>query len=166
MRNPKLVETDVRNNYVSMEQALDSYGVVLDKGSLSLDEKETEKTRKERLTERLKLGTSPTIKTIAPTNGGKHIMSWADVINLGENDKGERYWQCANCDHVLGSAEEDWKTLVTSYRAPLAKAQPAEFANDNDEFHLRELYCPNCAHMFEVLNIDNDRPDPVTFKLY
>lgn len=165
-RDPLRVETDVRNEYVSHEQALKSYGVVLDHDSLVLDEKATKKTREERLTERLKLGSKPEAKTTTLMNSGKRIMSWANVINMGENDAGERYWQCAKCDHVLGTADEDWKSMVITYRAPLAKAQPAEFASHNEDFHLREFYCPNCAHMLEVLNLDNDQPDPVTFKLH
>jgi len=47
-RDPEAVERDVRNGYVSLEQALDAYGVVIDAATLKLDVGATEKVRRER----------------------------------------------------------------------------------------------------------------------
>jgi N-methylhydantoinase B len=42
------VAEDVKNGYVTVETALQSYGVVIDPASLALDEAATAKTRRER----------------------------------------------------------------------------------------------------------------------
>jgi N-methylhydantoinase B len=44
-RDPAAVEEDVRNGYVSIEQAKEGYGVVIDSETLSVDPAETEKVR-------------------------------------------------------------------------------------------------------------------------
>jgi N-methylhydantoinase B len=46
-RDPEAVEQDVRNKYVSVEKALEDYGVVLDPATLKVDLGKTEKVRAE-----------------------------------------------------------------------------------------------------------------------
>ena len=48
MRDPEEVQKDVSNGYVSVKQALDAYGVVIDADTLKLDVVATEKARSER----------------------------------------------------------------------------------------------------------------------
>jgi len=47
-RDPQAVETDVRNGYVSIDQAREGYGVVVDPASLKVDLAATEKLRSDR----------------------------------------------------------------------------------------------------------------------
>ncbi len=164
-RAPQKVAADVRNAYVSVEQAEKSYGVIVSADTFEVDIAATEKTRAALIAERLRVGQQRAQTTMAPSNSGEEVMTWGEVIRLGENKQGERYWQCGKCDHVLGAAAQDWKSLAMSHRAPLAKAQPAEFAAEAPDFHLREHYCPSCGVMFEVLNLDHERPDPETFSV-
>ena len=165
-RAPQKVAADVRNEYVSVEQAEKSYGVIVSAETFEVDFSATQNRRAELIAERLNVGQQRVSNGSPPSNSGREVMSWGGVVRLGENDQGARYWQCGKCDHVLGAADEDWKALAMSHRAPLAKGQPEEFAAEAPEFHLREHYCPNCGFMFEVLNLDNERPDPVTFNLH
>jgi N-methylhydantoinase B len=44
-RDPSLVEEDVRNGVVSLRSAREDYGVVIDIGSLKIDEEATNKLR-------------------------------------------------------------------------------------------------------------------------
>jgi N-methylhydantoinase B len=47
-RNPLAVEQDVLNEYVSIEQALNDYGVVIDPKTLNADLEQTQKIREQR----------------------------------------------------------------------------------------------------------------------
>ena len=49
LRDPEAVERDVYNGYVSVQQALDAYGVVIDAATLKVDVGATEKIRAARL---------------------------------------------------------------------------------------------------------------------
>jgi len=164
-RDSAAVAKDVRNEYVSIEQAEHSYGVVLLGDPPAADPIATTELRAEMIRARLTSGEKHVDTGKAPTNSGRTLTSWGDVLSLGENAAGERYWQCTACDYVLGAAEHDWKDLALRHSAPLTKAQPAEFASQTTDFHLREHYCPECGVLFEVLNLARDEPDPVTFKM-
>ena len=48
LRDPEAVQSDVRNGYVSIEQARESYGVVIDPQTLALDPAATQKLRSDR----------------------------------------------------------------------------------------------------------------------
>ena len=48
MRDPQAVEMDVFNEYVSVEQAREDYGVVIDAKTMKVDFEETRNIRKQR----------------------------------------------------------------------------------------------------------------------
>jgi len=67
--------------------------------------------------------------------------------------EGEMAYECVKCGEILGSAKEDYKNFAFKRTVPISKAQPeylASYALQNDNFVMREYYCPKCAVMFEV----------------
>lgn len=68
-------------------------------------------------------------------------------------------WQCRKCDHVLGSARENFKKFTKIYKRdpqeihrPKLDAERYEFtfSPDPDVCVIYEFYCPQCGTMMDV----------------
>ncbi|MFC1910740.1 acetone carboxylase subunit gamma [Chloroflexota bacterium] len=74
---------------------------------------------------------------------------------------GDVKYKCSKCGHIIGSAREDYKSLVKKRTVPISKAQPAylaDYAVKSNTFVMREYYCPKCGVMFEVDMVRKDEP--------
>ena len=74
-------------------------------------------------------------------------------------DLNEEQWECNRCDHVLGSARENYKHFLLIHdRNPREVHEPLLdperyrfcFSPDPEVCVIYEFYCPNCGVMMDV----------------
>jgi N-methylhydantoinase B len=127
LREPERVEADVRAGYLTEEQALRAYGVVM------ADAEETDRRRAAIRAERL--GREPTAP--APAAGDRRMP----LLRRGSGEIA-----CGCCDEPLGSA---WRENAALREIPLSErlAEMGLFAQRRDDpvLVLREFFCPGCA---------------------
>lgn len=78
------------------------------------------------------------------------------VAEYLEIDLTTREWQCAVCEEVIGSAEENYKRgcLVNErdpgeVHRPILEDEEYDFSPDPDWVRIVEFYCPGCGTMIE-----------------
>ncbi len=161
---PEKIVVDVNNEYVSVGEAARTYGVVVDPVTHAADIDATNEKRAEIRAHRLKNASAGTKAPKVELNGAKEIFDWGGSLQLVEIGSGERFWKCGGCDHVLGESTHDWKSYAARGDAPMSNGQPVKFASKTKEFGLREFYCPECAELLEVLNLNRNEADVETFR--
>lgn len=142
-REPSAVARDVREGYVSPEEARTAYGVVL-----TDEEADVEATR--RLRERLRgerLGREPMSeppRAVLPEGG-----HWFDE-NLVMTAEGAV--ACGRCAHVLDESGRSYKSGTTMLQRTLEEVgrvwmPPSHYVDD--EVALRQYVCPGCGTLLE-----------------
>ncbi|MFO1466687.1 MAG: hydantoinase B/oxoprolinase family protein [Steroidobacteraceae bacterium] len=163
-RDPGKIEADIRNEYISVDEAARTYGVVVDPKTMKTDGSATAKRRSDIRSERLKAAVPLVKRAAVVTDNDDEILDWGGVLQLVGQNGTSRYWKCMSCNHVLGEATSDWKVYAARVDAPLSRGQPPRFAVRPEEFSLREFYCPECAELLEVLCVRRTDPDVQTFR--
>jgi N-methylhydantoinase B len=148
LRDPALVEADVRSGYASREAAMRFYGVVLSAAG-ALDEGATEAARTALRAERL--GRAPE-RTAGSPPVDDVLLRVADVLVVLRAKDGARF-ACASCGHGLGPVDGDWKALAVRRDRPLADAgerfgDPGRFLDAG--FHFRQFLCGGCGTLLET----------------
>jgi acetone carboxylase gamma subunit len=73
-----------------------------------------------------------------------------------EIDLGAETWRCAVCQHIIGSAREDYKRGLLLYDRDPREVYPARidaehsFAPDPQWCRIVEFYCPGCGTQVET----------------
>ncbi len=62
----------------------------------------------------------------------------------------KRVYRCLKCQTVLGSANNDYKTMVGHFDTQVSVGEPKQFATDSDRYILRHYCCPSCGVMLEI----------------
>lgn len=144
-RDPDLFLADVLRGLVSAGCAKDIYGVIIDPGKGKVDfsgtVKERESIRKSRLN-----GMKVRVVERVP-----HIKETDHPINeylQSVDGKGGRSVQCIWCGEMICGENMKWKEKVPAKTFPTSQAGP--FRPANDQFFLREFYCPSCATLLET----------------
>ncbi|MFQ5873292.1 MAG: acetone carboxylase subunit gamma, partial [Dehalococcoidia bacterium] len=161
LRDPERVRQDVEDGLVSVEYARKIYGVVVDPGTLTVDEEATWQTRRAIRDQRLKasggqraLADAPGAERVAPFNEVMEVVSW----------KGEKFLRC-QCGHVVSPLSENYKKHALQYEAPLSEAGPwVNPQNLGDgRLVLRQFFCPSCQVILE--NEVTRADDPVLWDM-
>lgn len=156
-RDPSRVLTDVRNGYVSLEQALNAYGVVIDVENMQMNMQATEKKREKMRRERFEK--ARIYKSIEVKGKVERIAKFNMYLDIADKG-GKRFIQCNRCSTLLCSIQDHWKEfcaigehkLGTDYtnnmkihiqeRKPEKGLKPALI--------LREYFCPKCQRLYET----------------
>ena len=162
-RDPERVVADVERSLVSRAWAERVYGVVLEEGSLEVDEAATAARREEVRRERQR----------AAAESGTHVSfagtsAWQperDGVRLSEalffDLSGRQPVIRCRCGSGLGPAGGSFKRFAAMARFAVQRIGPEVNPHHvgDDRFELREFYCPGC---FTLVEIEVARPgDPV-----
>ena len=137
LRDPELIERDLRDNKVSASAAHNLYGAIIyENGELCVNFKETWKNR-----EALRKSLIPE-KTLGLREVGKHYVGKSLVLEE------EKYF-CGICKTPLGSKAKDWRSATKKTTTPLAKM----FQESDTEIRervtepvmLNSHFCPQCG---------------------
>ena len=154
-RDPSRVVDDVRNRAVSLEKAKAVYGVVLDPGTLSLDESETEARRREIRDERLKEA-RPVGSKAASASPGRDKNDAKPIVAIHEylevvDASGSKVVRCRKCHSELGKSGENYKIYALCRTKPIRSVLPGNVVvSQPHEVFYREYICPGCATLLEV----------------
>jgi acetone carboxylase gamma subunit len=162
LRDAVCVEEDVLRGIVSLAQARDDYGVIIDQKTLKADMPATQKRRQEIRSERLK---NAIIKKNADARviKGKVIrpINWyLDVVE----DSGKRFIKCNQCGTVICKEKEDWKKFSAVIEGEasesLAKFHIFAFKRPLEPKVMQfEYLCPHCGIRFEIRQLLADMVD-------
>ena len=149
-RQPEMVLEDVVNGLVSPACARQIYGVVLDKETVTLNQKATRAAREK--TKRLRLSLASPVKAIQSvvTISGEQssviglLGEYLELVNAGHKSS----IRCRKCGSELCKAEDNFKEFAPMAEYPLTRACPRN--SRTKRFVLREFYCPGCATMLDV----------------
>jgi N-methylhydantoinase B len=147
LRAPGAVLADVQAGLVSVEQARDTYGVVLAEHQGAVDAAATERQRLELRTGRL--GHLPS----QPLDG-------RGVLPPVRYDAAGGAARCGACARALGPVEEDWKRHVVEQVQPVAALGALMTST---LFVLRSYSCPDCG---ALLDAEMTRPEDPPVHLY
>jgi N-methylhydantoinase B len=146
---------DVRGGAVSVEQARDLYGVVLDGAAESVDEIATSAVRSRVRRERAGKaddvnGTAFSAPNAHSSDGQRHI---AQPVVL---DPAGRAYRCRSCGYDLGPISENWKAHAAEHSASLASL--GDLWN-SERFVLRSYACPGCGTLLDAeMTLPEDPP--------
>jgi N-methylhydantoinase B len=144
LRDPELVARDVRDRYVTREQADQAYGVVVQRDG-TVDEAATEARRAQIRRERL--GREPKPLTGADVRG-RPIHLYLELV--------DGHVACRQCGERLGS-EESWRRQAAVRRGELSEALGRYGAHAlrhrKGSLLLEERFCPGCGTSLEVTTV-------------
>jgi N-methylhydantoinase B len=144
-RDPDLVLHDVLGDLVSVECAKDIYGVVIDTERKAVDTGGTQKQRKSIREQRLDGRVPKIAEWNTSVQESDHPVS--EYLQILESEEG-RVLQCSWCGEILCPGTTKWKDQVRSSELPTTKAGPLRAKNE--QFILREYYCPSCATLLDT----------------
>ncbi len=150
MRDPERVAADVREGYITRDQARRAYGVLFaEDGSLDLQatERERAQIREQRLGR-------------APERSPRATDDWVPALVLVEDGAA---LHCAHCGEDLGSTSDNWRAQAVERRFDaaerLAELEIRVKARENPKIVLYEWTCPGCGTLLET-NIYPQEMDP------
>ena len=144
-RDPELVRQDVIDELVSLENAQDIYGVVIDPNILLVDRNVTEQQRTKIRTARLE---GCKAKGLVHRER-EDMLRLTEYLGVIDTEAG-RVVGCRRCGYKIGPVERNYKEYAAMQETPLE--------NKSERFVLREFYCPGCGVMFEVEMTLKDSP--------
>jgi N-methylhydantoinase B len=145
LRHADRVAGDVLDEYITAENALAAYGVVLDDAG-TVDAEATRLARRERRRQRLG-GTDPVREQRAPASIG---------VSVELDESGEQpFWRCAFCVSRLAAATENWREAAVGAERPVARYfeslhMRVRSRTEEPAIMLRERCCPECAGLLTV----------------
>jgi N-methylhydantoinase B len=144
-RDPDLVLSDLHLKLITARAASDIYGVVFESDDTRVDSQATSQQRLALREARLgrKLASAVVERRDVPRTSFR-ISEYLQVTA----DAGLQKIQCTWCGYRLAHADENWKDVAIQRISPLSAAGPLRF--DNENFHLREYFCSECATVLEV----------------
>lgn len=158
-RDPELVRRDAIDRKIHFEHARSMYGVVLDPGTATIREVETEALREDMRAERRRQWVWPNGHRPAQRHShdtvGK-IVPFHEVLEIYKNDE-EAIIRCTECGTVICDATENYKLHV-----PYFHREPADIGHKNikpDWNMYKEYYCPGCATLLDVAVINPSDPN-------
>jgi N-methylhydantoinase B len=144
-RDPELVLKDVMDDLVSIECAKDIYGVSIDTEKNEINSKNTQDQRTLIRQKRL---------------NGNMVKFTEKIVGISETDspiseylqvygsESEGHFQCRWCGELICEVKIPWKSEVPNRLLPIREAGPLRA--ENNQFFLREFYCPHCATLLDT----------------
>jgi N-methylhydantoinase B len=146
LRDPKAVEKDLRDGYITASHATAVYGVVVD-ASGNLDSRATETVRERIRRERLAQAKSlrPQSDHSAPSDDARPVFF---NLELAPQD-GTGTIRCARCHTVICDLGRDWRQSVAMGQHELAphmrELDVSVEERRNEPLLLVEYFCPSCG---------------------
>ena len=145
-RDTKLVQMDVEGNVVTVEAAREIYGVIVDPGTLEVDQDATYKLRDDTRHHRLKGYSGTPIRC-----NGEIVIHVTENLDL-RSDAGREVYCCAKCQTEVGLLGSNYKEHCIRIDEPVTKSnvligEPSRFIDDTPEF--RQFSCPGCGTLIE-----------------
>lgn len=160
-RDLALIQADLDSGEVSQRIAQQVYGVVFADGEL-IDGQATEGHRARLRADRLRAARDPERppSEVPPSltvrlELAEHLALAADLA------RGSLYTVCAECEHVLAAAEENYKdgAAVTERSLPEANPSFADAAVVDRAVIYRSYLCPGCGVLFDSeLTLEDEPP--------
>lgn len=151
-RDPKRVADDVRDGWVSLQQARSAYGVITDeRGRIDLEKTAAE--RKSQTAARRARSTAPAgnSSTLVATPTGRNLTPDLELAEHG----GKLGVRCRHCESHICDAPANWREHVMICEFPVG----GEFAQElgiraarrkDREFVVREHFCPGCVTLLDA----------------
>jgi N-methylhydantoinase B len=150
-RDPQLVKEDLRNGMITAQPTRDIYGVVINDDAVDI-----EATRERRMEIRERRLGHPVASQLCQRQEVPRTAYRLGEYLQAARLNGAQMIQCTWCGEVLCRAEQNWKDHAIVRRASLATAGPLRV--ENEQFFLREFFCPGCATVLEVEVASDDMP--------
>lgn len=156
LRDPTLVLTDLRERKVSIETARTIYGVVVNPGTLEINENETKQTRSKIIEERKRKAKKPDL----PNQSSNHrieVKTEARLQDVDENVKiteenGKRVLKCVHCGYTIADADQNYPDHLLFYEGHVSEAGPQIYPHPEHyvdaKVVFRQYYCPGCYIAF------------------
>jgi N-methylhydantoinase B len=167
-RRPELVADDVRSGAITVEDARELYGVVLD-GSGSADPTATDGLRARMRGDRLAGARPPGARDDVILDRERYTGSAGGAVGLGLASDGEEHWGCLECGHALAPIDQNYKDGAARLErapqeiSPRQYLDPREFCDD--PFVVREFLCPGCGVALATELCKPDDPPVVDARL-
>ncbi len=141
LRDPQMVEADVRDGYITDDHARAAYGVELDAGG-AVDGVATDARRRQMRRERI--GSDPARDAHAPESAGV-------AVRVAEG-AGGRVWTCGYCGHEIAPTSENWRSAAVVDRQRISDRYGALGMQVRErvagpDVVLVEHHCPECASL-------------------
>ena len=161
LRDPALVEKDVRDGVVSRTTARDIYGVQIGEAGVA-DPEQTKLLRGE--IRRSRLADAEPRKNVAEATKAfaSDGLRWGDAI-IVHSEGGVLNLTCGHCKTAIGGFKGNWRDA-----AALRHPKPAELGPHvrlDERFIFDQLVCPHCATSLWVDVRKCDEAPPVDFSL-
>jgi N-methylhydantoinase B len=156
LRDPTLVLNDLREKKISTETARTIYGVVVNPGTMEINENETRQTRSKIIEERKRKAKRPDL-TSQSSNYHIEVKTEALSQDIDENVKvteedGKRVLKCAHCGYRIADGDENYPDHLLFYEGHVSEAGPQ--IHPHPEHYVdakvvfRQYYCPGCYIAF------------------
>ncbi|MDP6495715.1 MAG: hydantoinase B/oxoprolinase family protein, partial [Dehalococcoidia bacterium] len=120
-RTPDAVLADVLNGLISVDQAYQVFGVVVDGKGDRLNMEDTKTRRQSILKERLKLVTHQ--EPVRRVDGARRVRRRGEYLEIAEAS-GEKFIRCTRCGVYICPADQNPKAWAIQGKFPLQKAGP------------------------------------------
>jgi N-methylhydantoinase B len=145
LREVERVADDVRDEYITAENALAAYGVVVSEAG-AVDADATEHARRQRRRQRLG-GAEPAREQGRPASIG---------VSVELDESGDQpFWRCAFCLSRLAPATENWRASAVSTERPVTEFfesldMRVRSRTEEPAILLAQRCCPECAGLLTV----------------
>jgi N-methylhydantoinase B len=150
-RDVALIQADLDAGEVSHEIAVGVYGVVLGDGKM-VDGEATARHRARLKSDRLLQARAPEKRLSVAPHSLTVRLDLAEHLALAtDRGRGSAYTVCADCQHALAPAEENYKYGAAVAECSLPEANPTftEAAEVDRAVVYRSYLCPECGVLFD-----------------
>ena len=161
-RDPHKVSEDVRNEAVTMGNAIKIYGVVFQTDTLDVDLKKTDEWREQLRKERLLKSSW----VVTPPEGGKSekkrtLIRMSEYIELVEKQDGSKMISCVKCGHDFCPEGDNYKKYAKRWTRDLREIKKVTPGQEPITAY-QEYICPGCGTLLQVDTwsplIDDEEP--------
>ncbi len=145
-REPRSVQQDVANGYLSPAYARQAFGVVLDKRTLELRPGESAARRRRMQARRMKSGTLPKPEVVQVAGPAKHLAWIGPDLELAVFKEG-KVIRC-KCAYQFGPADRNWKDGALCHIRDRRALGPCRKLHRDLE--MRQYICPRCGVLHSV----------------
>ena len=149
-RDPPAVARDLRTGTTSVEVARNTYGVIVDPETLTLDAPKTEARRREIREERIASGQGPIAPALKSGHGWETILRCHEYLEIARDGDEARY-RCIRCGYIFCAPYENYKKYCVKRIVALEKFAQRPLPDHGLYLgHLQEYICPGCATLLQV----------------
>lgn len=165
LREPERVKKDLMDGYISAEQAVNAYGVIVDPGTGEVNRQATDERRAGIRRDRLyrALGAKPSLDPLpVKTSPRKSIRPLSPCLLVFDEDV-SLFVGCVWCGGKICRVGEDWRLAVAVLQNEVALRLQAwgiwVQAREWDPLLLIEYLCPHCGTLLDSTVVRQGEPD-------